>query len=64
MTATQAAEFAREAEVEELVLIHFASRYRGRYEALVEEARAIFPNTIAEIPSAIAKKPDPDANPS
>ena len=29
MTATQAAEFAREAGVEELVLIHFAARYRG-----------------------------------
>ncbi len=64
MTATQAAEFAREAGVEELVLIHFASRYRGRYEALVEEARAIFPTTIAEIPPTLAKKPGPDANAS
>ncbi len=33
MTATQAAEFAREAKVESLVLIHFASRYEGRYES-------------------------------
>ena len=47
MTASQAAEFAREAGVEELVLIHFASRYRGTYQTLVDEARAIFPNTIA-----------------
>ena len=38
MTATQAAEFAREAGVDELVIIHFASRYEGRYEMLVDEA--------------------------
>lgn len=64
MTATQAAEFAREAGVDELVLIHFASRYKGRYEALVEEAKAIFPNTTAEIPPAVDKKSGRDANPS
>jgi ribonuclease Z len=62
MTATQAAEYAREAGVGELVLIHFASRYKGRYETLVEEACAIFPNTIAEIPPAVAKKSESDAN--
>ena len=56
MTATQAAEFAREAEVEELVLIHFASRYKGQYQALVDEARALFPNTTAEIPPPADKK--------
>ncbi len=50
MTATEAAEFAREARAEALVLIHFAGRYAGRYEALVEEARAIFPATSAELP--------------
>lgn len=55
MTATQAAEFAREAGVEELVLIHFATRYAGRYEALVEEALAVFPRTTAEIPPAPPK---------
>ncbi len=48
MTAIQAAEFAREAKVESLVLIHFANRYAGRYEDLVEEARSIFPATSAE----------------
>lgn len=62
MTATQAAEFAREAGVGELVLIHFASRYEGRYGALVEEARAGFPNTTAEIPPEPGKKPRRDAN--
>jgi ribonuclease Z len=62
MTATQAAEFAREAGVAELVLIHFASRYKGRYEALVEEARAIFLNTTAEIPPTVDKKSERDAN--
>jgi ribonuclease Z len=51
MTATQAAEFARAAEVEELVLIHFASRYAGRYGDLVDEARALFPRTSAEFRS-------------
>ncbi len=53
MTATQAAEFALTAEVDELVLIHFSTRYEGRYEILLEEARALFPRATAEIP------PDP-----
>ncbi len=50
MTATQAAELAAQARVDELILIHFASRYAGRYEPLVEEARAIFPKVSAEFP--------------
>jgi len=62
MTATRAAEFAREAGVGELVLMHFAGRYKGRYEELVEEARAVFPNVTAEIPPAAGKKPGRDAN--
>lgn len=62
MTATQAAELARDACVEELVLIHFASRYQGRYHELVEEARAIFPRVSAEIPTAAAKKPSTRTN--
>ena len=41
MTATQAAEFARDAAVGELVLIHFAARYRGRYEMLIEQAAGL-----------------------
>jgi ribonuclease Z len=47
MTATQAAELARLAKVDELVLIHFAPRYEGRYEELLNEAKAIFPHTSA-----------------
>ena len=47
MTARQAALLARDARVEELVLIHFGTRYRGRYEKLLEEAREIFPRTSA-----------------
>jgi ribonuclease Z len=47
MTATQAAEFARLARVEELILIHFASRYAGRYQTLLEEAAAVFPKVSA-----------------
>lgn len=49
MTATQAAEFAREAGVEELILIHFSMRYEGRYETLVAEARATFPGATADL---------------
>jgi ribonuclease Z len=49
MTATYAAEFARQAKVEQLILMHFAPRYAGRYEALVEEARAIFPRVSADL---------------
>ena len=56
MTATQAAEFAGEAKVDELVLIHFSSRYEGDFERLVDEAKAIFPNTTAEIPPSPHKK--------
>ncbi|MHC5540672.1 ribonuclease Z, partial [Singulisphaera rosea] len=48
MTATSAGELAQLAEVEELVLIHFATRYEGRYQSLVDEARAVFPNASAE----------------
>jgi ribonuclease Z len=55
MTALQAAEFARDAEVEQLVLIHFASRYEGRYQMLVDEARTIFPGASAEIPLSASK---------
>jgi len=50
MTASQAAELARLAKVESLVLIHFAGRYVGRYTDLVEEARSIFPATSADLP--------------
>lgn len=50
LTATEAAGFARDAEVESLILIHFATRYQGRYERLVEEAQATFPATSAQLP--------------
>ena len=49
MTAPQAAELAATARVEELVLIHFAPRYKGRYQQLVDEARSVFPRTWAEL---------------
>ncbi len=50
MTATRAAQFAMEARVDELVLIHFAGRYAGHYEQLVDEASAIFPKVSADVP--------------
>jgi ribonuclease Z len=59
MTAIQAAELAVAARVEELVLIHFAPRYKGRYQELVEEARAIFPRTSAELGQVGPSSPTP-----
>lgn len=47
-TALQAAQFALDAGVDELILIHFANRYRGTYDRLLDEARTIFPNVKAE----------------
>lgn len=47
-TARQAAELAREAGGRELLLTHFSSRYSSQEELipLLEEAQAIFPNTL------------------
>jgi ribonuclease Z len=49
MMAHQSAELARLAKVEQLVLIHFAPRYAGRYQVLVDEAAEVFPRVTAEI---------------
>lgn len=49
MMAPQSAELAKLAKVEQLVLIHFSTRYAGRYEPLVDEAKAVFPRVTAEI---------------
>ena len=59
MTATHAAELARAAKVDQLVLIHFSTRYAGRYEDLVSEAAAVFPNTVAMIDEAGGPPPPP-----
>lgn len=46
MTATQVAETARRAKVQQLLLFHLSDRYtRGEWADLLQEARAIFPNT-------------------
>ncbi len=45
-TAADAAEIALRAGVRRLVLYHVSSRYRGRWEVLLEEARRIFPDTV------------------
>ena len=37
------------AKVEQLVLIHFATRYAGKYQTLIDEAAAVFPKVSAEI---------------
>jgi len=44
MTAKQAAEIAKEAGAQQLILTHFSARYLD-LEPFLEEARAIFPNT-------------------
>jgi len=44
LTATQAAELAAEAEVQNLFLVHISRRHDAR--DLLREARAIFPNTV------------------
>ncbi|SIT03545.1 ribonuclease Z [Alicyclobacillus vulcanalis] len=46
-TARQAAEIAREAGVKTLILTHISARYeRAEEEEILEEARAVFPNTL------------------
>jgi ribonuclease Z len=45
-TAADAAEIALRAGVRKLVLYHLSSRYRDRWEVLLEEARRTFPDVI------------------
>jgi ribonuclease Z len=45
LTARQAAEIAKEAGVEQLILTHFSARYQD-LEDFAREAQAIFPNTL------------------
>lgn len=49
MLAPQAGELAKLAKVEQLVLIHFSTRYAGKYDTLLAEAAAIFPRVTAEV---------------
>jgi ribonuclease Z len=46
LTAKQAAEIAKAAKAEKLVLTHFSARYQDS-EDFAKEARPIFPNTVA-----------------
>lgn len=55
MMAHQSAELAKLARVEQLVLIHFSTRYAGRYQSLVEEASEVFPRVTAEMEGASGK---------
>jgi len=45
-TAAEAAAFAKETEARLLVLTHFSARYRS-VKTLLDEARRVFPNTVA-----------------
>jgi ribonuclease Z len=51
MIAPQSAEFAKLADVKQLILMHFGPRYAGHYQLLIDEARAIFPDARAELGS-------------
>ena len=46
MTAEKAAHIAQQANAKKLILTHFSQRYK-QIDNLVEEARVIFPNTLA-----------------
>jgi len=45
LTAKQAAEIAKEAGAQQLILTHFSARYQDLDE-FAKEAKAIFPNTL------------------
>lgn len=53
-TATQAATLAKKAEVGQLMLTHFSARFKD-IKPLVEEAKSIFPNTIAAADLAVVE---------
>ncbi len=57
-TARQAAEIAREAEVEMLALVHVSSRYS--VGSVLDEARGAFPNTIAPRDFDLVEIPFPE----
>lgn len=56
MMAHQSGELAKLARVEQLVLIHFAPRYAGRYQMLVDEAAEVFPRVSAEFPQVASDR--------
>ncbi|MFB6215783.1 MAG: ribonuclease Z, partial [Candidatus Aenigmatarchaeota archaeon] len=45
-SARQAAEIAKEAGVDQLVLTHISRRYQGQENELLEGAREVFENTV------------------
>ena len=59
-TARQAAEVARDAGARHLLLTHFSARYDSP-QALVDEARAVFPTTDAAVELAVVPVTPPDA---
>ena len=57
-TARHAAELAREADVELLAIVHVSSRYDVR--SVLDEAREVFPNTIAPRDFDVVEIPFPE----
>ena len=56
MTARQAAEVARDASAQRLLLTHFSQRYRD-IEPFLEEAKAVFP--ASEVARDLGRYPFP-----
>ena len=47
MTSTQAAQIAKDAQVDKMALIHYSPRYTDfELKVLLDEAKEVFPNTI------------------
>ena len=56
-TAEQAARIASKAEVGKLVIGHVSARYAGAAQ-LLEEAQAVFPNTVAAVDGMVLEIPE------
>ncbi|PLX20717.1 MAG: ribonuclease Z [Salinivirgaceae bacterium] len=56
-TAKQAAELAKEAQIENLLLGHFSTRYKSD-QLFLDEAKAVFPNTTLAIDGLVMSWPE------
>jgi len=59
LTAQHAGELANEAGAKRLWLMHMGPRYHGRYDEWLAEARAVFPDTTADLPPHPRREHEP-----